>query len=85
MTSQHGGEEMADNHILDLKQKLIAMRVKEGASYIFCPVCESDDSGFAVQGRFNHHGAYYVESLICISEQCGGKTSIDIIGGFVAT
>lgn len=74
---------MTDRSVLDLKAKIIARKVREGPSYIFCPVCESDADGFAVQGRFNDQGAYFIEKLICISDECRGQTSIDITGGFV--
>ena len=42
-----------------------------------------EEAGFAVRGRFNDQGAYYIEKLICLAPACGGESEIDITGGFV--
>lgn len=75
---------MSEKKVLDLSQKLIAAKIKEGPSYVYCRVCGSEEHGFAARGRFNAGGAYYIEKLICLSPDCMGETEIDIIGGFVA-
>lgn len=69
--------------ILDLSDKLNAKKVQEGDTFVCCAVCHSEEAGFGVIGAFNHSGAYYIKALICLSPDCGGKTEIDIQGGFV--
>lgn len=72
-----------EEKVVDLSRKLIAKKIKEGPSFVYCSVCQSEEAGFAVQGRFNASGAYYIESLICLNPACGGETRIDVVGGFV--
>lgn len=74
---------MTDKSVLDLKAKILAKKIKEGPSYVYCLACESEDAGFAAQGRFNDQGAYYIEKLICLNPDCHGESEIDVIGGFV--
>lgn len=74
---------MTDWHVVDLKQKLIEKKIKEGPSYVCCIACGDEEAGFAVRGRFNDQGAYFVEKLICLSPACAGDSEIDLIGGFV--
>ena len=80
-----GGERLNDDDekVVDLSRKIAVKKFKEGPSFIFCRVCESEEHGFAVQGRFNHSGAYYIQFLICLNPACGGESQIDIEGGFV--
>lgn len=73
---------MSDN-ILDLQDKLNKKKLEDGAIFIYCNVCGDESAGFAVQGRFNHSGAYYIETIVCLSDQCAGETYIDITGGFI--
>lgn len=72
-----------DDTIVNLQEKLLQKKIKEGPSFIYCAQCGSEEAGFAVQGRFNHSGAYYIDFLICLSPACKGESQIDIVGGFV--
>ena len=74
---------MSDGKILDLSEKLNAKKMMEGDTFVCCAVCGSEEAGFGVVGAFNNSGAYYIKYLICLSEQCAGKTEIEITGGFV--
>ncbi len=72
---------MTDKNVLDLKMKILAQKIKEGPSFVCCNECDSQEHGFAVRGRFNDQGAYFIESLLCLNPDCESET--DIIGGFV--
>lgn len=74
---------MTDKHFIDLKEKLLAKKIKEGHSYVCCAACGDQESGFAVRGRFNDQGAYYIETLICLNPDCD-QSQIDVTGGFVS-
>lgn len=74
---------MTKKSVLDLKAKILARKIKEGPSYVCCLICGSEEHGFAVRGRFNDQGAYYIETLICLNPECAGQSEIDVTGGFV--